>query len=98
MSREFSVHLPERVWAAIVDFDLHPRGWSLEPLVRQCLLDAGEIRQEQPIPVVLRVVTLSTEQADVLENWLSTMGSRTDAPRDCRTALELIREGRRLNS
>ena len=98
MSREVRVHLPERVWTSVVNFELYPSALGLAPAVRQRLRDAVETRNEQPVPAAFRVVTLTGEDADVLENWLSAVCSRPDAPRDCRTALELLREGKRLSS
>lgn len=98
MSHEASVHLPERVWAAVVDYELYPSGLGLAPAVRQRLRDAVESPPEPPLPNVFRVATMTREECDVLENWLSAICARTDAPRDCRTALELVRQGRRLSS
>jgi hypothetical protein len=98
MSREVTVHLPERVWSAVVNFELYPTGLGLADAVRQRLREAIETRNEQPMPAVFRVVRLTGEDADVLENWLAAVCSRPDAPRDCRTALELLREGKRLSS
>ena len=97
MSREIAVHLPERVWTVVVNFELYPSGLGLGAAVRQRLRDAAELRHDQPMPAVFRVVKLSGEEADVLENWLSAVCSRPDAPRDCRTALDLLREGKRLS-
>ena len=98
MSREVTIHLPERVWSAVVNFELYPSGLGLASTVRQRLREAIETRSEQPTPAVFRVVRLTGVDADILENWLSAVCSRADAPRDCRTALELVREGKRLSS
>jgi hypothetical protein len=98
MSHDVRVHFPERVWSAVVNFEVFPSGLGLAAAVRQRLREATETRTEEPTPAVFRVVRLTGEDADVLENWLSAACSRPDAPRDCRTALELLREGKRLSS
>ena len=95
MTRSVSVHFPERVWAGVVDFEPYLGDLALAPGVRQRLRDAVEMRQESPIPTVFRVAALTHEEADVLENWLSTLCARTGAPRECQTALDLVREGQR---
>lgn len=98
MNREVSVHLPERVWTAVVDYELYPSGLGLATAVRQRLRDAVESPPAPPLPSILRVATMTREECDMLENWLSAICARPDAPRDCRTALELVREARRLSS
>ena len=97
MGREVMVHLPERVWTTLVNLVMAPDGSSLPAAVRQRLRDAVETRSE-PVPAALRLVTLTREDADVLESWLGALCSRPDCPRDCRTALDLLREGKRLSS
>ena len=97
MSREVMVHLPERVWTTLVNLVMSLDASGVPAAVRQRLRDAVETRSE-PMPAVLRVVTLTREDAAVLESWLDAICSRADAPRDCRTALDLVREGKRLSS
>jgi len=98
MSRQVTVHVPERMWAAIVDFEPYPGAAGLAPTIRQRLRDAVEVRQELPAAAVFRVATLSTEEATALELWLSAVAGRADAPRYVESVLELVRAGKRLAS
>jgi hypothetical protein len=70
----------------------------LPPVVRRSLRDALETGEQLPIPVALRVVTLTVEDAETVEHWLIVLCESPDAPRDCRRALELLRDARRLRS
>ena len=98
MVREVSVHLPEAVWTSIVEFEPFPGALALASTVRQRLRGGRQQRQAQPASAVFRVVVLTSEEAHALEMWLSMIISHPNAPRAATTALELLREARRLSS
>ena len=90
------VFLPERVWSAIVDLEPFPPHLALDATVRQCLQDAAP--HTGATATALRVLAMTSEQADVLVEWLNAVIGRRDAPRECWAAIELVREGQRLSS
>jgi hypothetical protein len=94
MSRAVTVHLPERVWAAIVELEPSPQHFALAPEVRHKLKTAQRV--DSAPPAVFRTVALSWGEAELLVEWLNTVSTRRDTPRECRAAIEIVRESQHL--
>src|SRR5688500_16535955 len=98
MIREVSVQFPEVVWTSIVEFEPFPGALALAPTVRQRLRGGRLVRQNSQPPTFFRVVVFTVEEAHTLDMWLAMIVSQANAPRVCVTALELLRQARRLSS
>lgn len=87
---------PSGVWAAIVALEPFPSHLALAPEVRERLRKAIVTPAEARRPTAFRTLVLSWGEAELLVDWLNTLLSRRDSPRECRAAIELVREGQRL--
>ena len=94
MDRNVVVRVPERVWATIAFFEPLPAEWGLTPSVRRRLTEAT-VQRHAGSETTLRCVSLTPEEAQLLEAWLILVCARSSAPPDCWTFLDLLREALR---
>ena len=99
MAEKISVHLPEKVWEAIADYEPYPRPASLPRAIRRQLRRAARIEIRQPVRQAARVVTLSQSETDQLLLWLRAVSIRADAPREaCRAAIAGVTAAKRRSA
>jgi hypothetical protein len=96
MNHEVSMRLSERVWREVVAYEPFPPGAGLSPAIRDQLRDAAAIVEERPARRDMRIATLSLEQAQQLEVWLTAMSVRSHGPAGIGVALSAVREGMRV--
>ena len=91
MNRHVVVSVPDRIWATLAFFEPLPPDWGLTPSVRRCLT-AAAVQHQADTAATLRRVSLTREEAQLLETWLILVCGRSAAPPDCWTFLERLRD------
>ena len=88
--------MSETVWQDIVAYEPSRSGVALASAVRAQLETAPARPQERRYPPAARVATLTRQEAEQLEVWLTAVVIRPDAPIGAGAALHAVRQGIRL--
>lgn len=96
MGDEVSIFFDDAVWNDLLRTQALPGGSMVPPAVWEQLAKAPLIRNERPVPRVMRVATLTSETARELERWLEDIARRIEAPRNIDAARRATRDGLRL--
>jgi hypothetical protein len=91
-----SVRFPERVWTELLEYEPFTSGVALQPAIREQLHAAVALAEERPAMLNFRIATLSLDEAQALQVWLTAVSRRGDAPTGAGVALVAVGEGIRL--